>query len=172
MRLEREAMEKDVNIGIMMRASGLFQKGINRTWIYRTGSTGCSRGCLPLCPQTPAQVPNQQFLLHWWRSFTHSARAVTSFCELLVTVPVTLSQKLQINIHDLKKSLISPGSLNSVFTSLGWKPYGINCKCFAIISKHIYLTNLLWWWDAHLKSGYIYKNISLKNFEKEFYVYN
>ena len=31
MRLEREAMEKDVNIVIMMRASGLFQKGINRT---------------------------------------------------------------------------------------------------------------------------------------------
>lgn len=30
MRLEREAMEKDVNIVIMMRASGLFQKGINR----------------------------------------------------------------------------------------------------------------------------------------------
>jgi len=30
-RLEREAMEKDVNIVIMMRASGLFQKGINRT---------------------------------------------------------------------------------------------------------------------------------------------
>lgn len=30
-RLEREAMEKDVNIVIMIRASGLFQKGINRT---------------------------------------------------------------------------------------------------------------------------------------------
>ena len=161
-------MEKDVNIVIMMRASGLFQKGINRTWIYRTGSTGCSRGCLPLCPQTPAQVPNQQFLLHWWRSFAHSARAVTSF-SISVNF-LSLSQKLQINIYDLKKSLISPGSLNSVLTSLGWKLYGINCKCFAIIFKHIYLTNLLW--HAHLESGYIYKNISLKKFEKEFYVYN
>ena len=31
MRLEREAMEEDVNIVIMMRASGLLQEGINRT---------------------------------------------------------------------------------------------------------------------------------------------
>ena len=50
----------------------------------------------------------------------------------------------------------------SVLALLGWKPYGINF--FATVSKHIYLTDLLCWPDAHLEYGYVHKNVFLKTF--------
>ena len=101
-RLEREAMEKDVNIVIMIRASGLFQKGINRTWIYRTDSTGCSSGdaaCLSPDPSTGSKSTIPPPLM---KVIYRSAGAVTFFC---ISVNfLSLSQRLQINVHDLKES--------------------------------------------------------------------
>lgn len=46
---------------------------------------------------------------------------------------------------------------HSVLALLGWKPYGINYKCFAMVSKCIYLANLLCWLDVHLECGFFHK---------------
>lgn len=139
-RSNRETIERNLDFIVMMRTSGVFWKESDRTWTHCVLCKCSNVSCLPLCPQIRAEGQNEQ------PSFIDEGGLPTQLEQWLLLASLQISchcpRGFKLTFMTSKQPDFPKVTEHSKLALLGWKSYGINCKCFASLPKHISFTIL------------------------------